>query len=94
MYIRQTGRSFRERLREHFRSYFNQDDASNYANHLMEANHRFNDNYKVLHQEQKGAKLNALEALETNKLRNDNVLLNDQLDLNSSPLLNLNVNFN
>ena len=80
-------------MQDHFRSYFDQDDASNYANHLLEANHRFNNNYKVLHQEQKGEKLNALEALEIDKLRDDNVLLNNQLDLNSSPLLNLNVNY-
>ena len=73
VYISQTGRSFRERLQDLFRSYFNQVDASNYANHLIEANHPFNNNYEVLHQEQKGAKFNALKALEINKLRNDNV---------------------
>ena len=54
---------------------FYQDDISNYANHLIKVNHRFNNNYKMLHQEQKGAKFYTLEALKINKLRNDNVLI-------------------
>ena len=50
LYIGQTGRTFIERIREHFRSYFNhQDYASNYANHLIDFNHRFNNKYSILH---------------------------------------------
>ena len=89
VYIGQTGRTFRERIREHFRSYFNQDDGSNYANHLIDFNHRFNNKYSILHQENKGAKLNLLETIEINRLKYRNILLNNQVDLNCSPLLNL-----
>ena len=42
-----------------------------------------------LHTENKGFKLNVLESMEINKLKNTDLLLNDQLDLNRFPLLNL-----
>ena len=77
MYIGQTGRTFRERIEEHFRRYFNQDDASNYANHLIDFNHRFNNKYSILHQENKGAKLNLLETIEIYRLKCHNILLNN-----------------
>ena len=51
--------------------------------------HIFDDNFEILHVSNKGLKLNALESLEINKRKFDNILLNDQLDLNTSPLLNL-----
>ena len=89
VYIGQTGRTFRRRMYEHFRSYLNQDGESNYANHLIDYNHVFNNKYKILHQENKGMILNLLETLEINRLKNCDVLLNNQLDLNNSPLLNL-----
>ena len=44
---------------------------------------------KILHVGNKGARLNALESLEINKRKFCNVLLNDQVDIKSSPLLNL-----
>ena len=43
----------------------------------------------MLHEIQKGKKLNLLESLEINRLKYDNVLLDDQFDPNSSPLLNM-----
>ena len=62
VYAGQTGRNFKERIREHFRSYFNQEDTSNYANHLIENTHKFDKEYKVLHQAQKGEKLNFIRS--------------------------------
>lgn len=88
-YIGQTGRSFETRILEHKRSFINSKIDSNYATHLIEENHSFNGNYKILHTENKGHKLNYLECLEINKLKNSGNLLNDQLDLNHSPLLNI-----
>ena len=44
---------------------------------------------QLLHTADKGLKLNALESLKINKRKFDDVLLNDQVDLNSLPLLNL-----
>ena len=52
-------------------------------------NHIFDDNFEILHVSNKGLNLNELESLEINKRKFDNILLNDQLDLNSLPLLNL-----
>ena len=89
IYIGQTGRSFGKRIKEHYSNFVNNKNSSNYANHLLESNHTFNPNFDILHIADKGHKLNNLESLEINKLRNSNLLLNDQLDLNSSPLLNL-----
>ena len=92
VYVGQTGRNFKEKITEHSRNYFNQEDTSNYADklrHFIENTHKFNIEYKVLHQAQKGVKLNFLEALEIYRLRDANFLLNDQSDLNSLPLLNI-----
>ena len=47
------------------------------------------DEFKILHTSDKVLKLNALESLEINKRKFDGVLPNEQLDVNSSPLLNL-----
>ena len=89
IYIGQTGRSFGKRIKEYYSNSVNNKNSSNYANHLLKSNHTFNPNFDILHIADKGHKLNNLESLEINKLRNSNLLLNDQLDLNSSPLLNL-----
>ena len=89
VYIGQTGRSFEERLKEHSRSYRLKNNKSNYATHLINCDHLFDSNFKVLHVADKGSRLNALESLEINKRKSTGTLLNDQKDLNSSPLLNL-----
>lgn len=89
VYIGQTGRPFKKRINEHKRSFLNNKHDSNYANHLLEEQHTLNNTFTILHVENKGRKLNLLESLEINKLKNSNLLLNDQLDLNRSPLLNL-----
>lgn len=56
---------------------------------MLEFEHNFNDNFKILHVSNKGSKLDLLETLEINKQKHLDVLLNDQVDLNNSPLLNL-----
>ena len=89
IYIGQTGRAFKDRINDRSRSYRNGDGKSKYADHILDENHFFDDDFKILHVTNKGVRLNALESLEINKKKLDNVLLNDQLDLNSSPLLNL-----
>ena len=89
VYIGQTGRTFDERMSEHFRSYRLNYRKSNYANHTADFDHIFVNDFKILHIEEKGTKMNALESLEINKRKFDNILLNDQTDINSSPLLNM-----
>ena len=88
-YIGQTGRSFQKRINEHKFSFKKKKDNSNYAKHLLNDNHNFNDNFKVLHLENKGMKLNLLESMEINKHTNSDLILNDQLDCGTSPLINL-----
>lgn len=92
-YIGQTGRTFNIRYREHIAN--NNNTNSNFAKHLLESNHILSQNHslQILHIEEKGPKLNLLEALEINKLNKNArvILLNDQIDLNNSPLLNINL---
>ena len=91
VYIGQTGRSFSRRIYDHQYSYNVNDRVSHYAKHVFDENHNFNDDFEILHVADKGKKLDLLETLEINRLKYKNVLLNDKLDLNNSPLLNLNV---
>ena len=89
IYIGQTGRSFKKRINEHKYSFNKFKLNSNYAKHLLEENHAFDENFKILNLENKNKKLNFLESMQINKFKNQDILLNDHLDLNDSPLLNL-----
>ena len=89
IFLNMAGRSFSKRIREHQSSFNKKKTDSHYANHLLETGHNFNNDFRILHSENKGKKLNLLESLEINKLKNSDHLLNCQLDLNNSPLLNL-----
>lgn len=91
IYIGQTGRSFGKRIKEHKTSFNKKHSNSHYAIHLNSEQHNFDENFEILHLENKSKKLNLLESMEINKCKRLNVLLNDQLDLNNSPLLNLNL---
>jgi len=89
IYIGRTGRTFRTRISEHKNSFLKNKTDSTYAEHLIKENHSFNDSFDILHVEQKSLKLNLLETLEINKQKNSVNLLNDQTDVNNSPLLNI-----
>ena len=88
VYIGQSGRTFDERMSEHFRSYRLNYRKSNYANHTADFDHIFVNDFNILHIKEKRTKMNALESLELNKRKFYNILLNYQTDINSSPLLN------
>lgn len=90
IYIGQTGRNFKTRFNEHFRSFKYNKNDSNLAKHLLEENHNCNiNNLKVLHNENKGKKLNILESFEIKKaLTLGKSILNDQTDLLYTPILN------
>ena len=90
LYIGQTGRTFKDTIQEHRRSFIKEDKISKYSTHIIEEPHTPNFDYTILHVESKGLRLNALESLEINRHKNNSNLLNDQLDLNNSPLLNIN----
>ncbi|RYA70278.1 GIY-YIG nuclease family protein, partial [Enterobacter cloacae complex sp. 2DZ2F20B] len=56
VYIGQTGRKFEEWIKEHKSAYVNKKSNSTNANHLIQDHHNFNDEFKILHIENKGAK--------------------------------------
>lgn len=89
MYVGQTGRNFKKRIDEHKKCFLKNKNNSTFANHLLEEQHSFNDNFEILHTSMKGAKLTLLESLEINRYKKSNNLLNDQTDINNSPLVNL-----
>ena len=72
VYIGRTGRKFEDRIKEHRSSHVNKKSNSTYANHLIQENHNFNDDFKILRMEYKGEKLNAPECLEINRYKRHN----------------------
>ena len=71
------------------KSFLNNRLKSHYAAHLINESHAFNDNFEILHIQNKSRKLNFLEFKEINRYKHSGLLLNDQLEVNNSPLLNL-----
>lgn len=90
-YIGQTGRSFSTRLSEHINAVKNENILSNIADHIRQTNHHISSaDLSVLHIEGKGRRLDLLEAYEINKAKKRGIhLLNDQINLCSSPILNI-----
>lgn len=86
-YIGQTGRSFKQRLNEHKKSFNNKDTKSNYANHLINERHSFGKNFEILHLSNKGKLLDILEQIEINRHKHNGKLLNEQVDFFNSPLV-------
>ena len=91
-YIGQSGRMFKTRISEHKASFMGKGGKSSYAEHLISENHSFNDNFSILHIHSKGRMLDNLEKMEINKFKKSDLILNDQLDFQNSPLLNLFIN--
>ena len=59
VYIGQTGRTFKKRLKDHTGSFRNKNGKSNYANHLIEENRRFYPDFKIFNIADKASYLNA-----------------------------------
>ena len=74
------GRAFDERMSEYQRSYRLNHKKSNYANHTADFEYTFVNYLKILHIEEKGTKMNAVEI---NKRKFSNILLYAQKDMNS-----------
>ena len=72
-------------MSENFRSYRLNYRKPNYAKYTADFDHIFDNDFKILHIEEKRTKMNALESLEINKRKSYNTLLTDQKDINSSP---------
>src|SRR5436190_22508976 len=65
-YIGKTVRNFNIRFKEHLNSWrLNKPDSSNVAKHMLNNNHKCTiDNFEIIHKENKGLKLDILEAME------------------------------
>jgi hypothetical protein len=63
-YVGQTGRSFTQRFKKHLLSFRTNNNASNFAQHLLDDSHTFgpiNETMDILHFQQKGIHMNTLE---------------------------------
>ena len=90
-YIGKTARNVNIRVKEHLRC-LNNNAFSEFANHLIETNHTFNNisGTTMLHRNEIGIRLNNLEALEIKKAINSNSdIINNQLNLTYSPILDM-----
>lgn len=90
VYIGETGKSFEIRYSQHVKTH---KQTSNFYKHLNESGHTLSAGHKpkILHTCKTYKKRKLLEALEINKMRKNpnHTLLNDQIELNNSPLLNM-----
>lgn len=92
-YCGQTGRKFKDRIKEHERVYTDGVGESAFAKHLIEEGHQFNFNMgrdnqsvEIVHLCNKGPKMNALEQYEIIKIHNSGYSVNEINFQNSSPL--------
>ena len=89
-YVGQTGRKFKERIKEHVTCAKNKDLTSLFAKHLIEEKHKSDFKPKILHQQKKGLRLDALEQLEILKsVKSKEKIVNEFLFYCHSPLLDL-----
>ena len=92
-YVGQSGRSFKTRIKEHIRDWNTQNGDSNFAEHLITSDHKFKaeENVEFLHFNNKGRRLNILEALEITRVirDNSNQSLNDQIHFSQFNTTNL-----
>ncbi|XP_061725625.1 uncharacterized protein LOC133531428 [Cydia pomonella] len=92
VYVGQTGRNFTTRYKEHVASYrHNHPEKSNFAKHLIDSGHALPENHSfdILHVCEKGLRLSVLEQLEIIRYNNRGMILNEQLNVASSPLLRI-----
>ena len=90
-YIGRTGRSLGVRAAEHHRDYRLKrgQPLSNFALHLLDNGHTSDFNPRCLHQENNSRRLDLLEEVEIRNFPEKDMLANEQLFLNPSPLLTL-----
>jgi hypothetical protein len=86
----QTGRDFNTRIKEHKKCITTGSTASMVAKHVVESGHNPDFETRVLHIQNKGKKLDALEQIEILQRSNTNFpILNEHDVISKSPLLNV-----
>lgn len=87
VYIGETGRNFKTRIKEHIN---NNNHNSNFGNHLKETGHHFNikTNTTIMHIQEKNHKLTLLEAYEIYEQNKNKEVqcLNEQVNLFYTPI--------
>lgn len=87
-YIGQTGRKLKTRYKEHIRSFKYNKKDSNFANHLINEDHKPRDmqtSMKLIHPINKGTRLNIIENMEIFKLKlKDQKIINEQINTQSN----------
>ncbi|KAK9496972.1 hypothetical protein O3M35_012832 [Rhynocoris fuscipes] len=82
-YIGQTGRTLKDRYKEHIRSFLKNRNDSNFANHLLRTGHEpgtINETMTLLHHGQKSRRLNITEKMEIFKHKTFNgPIINEQI---------------
>jgi hypothetical protein len=79
-YVRQTGRNFQTRYKEHIQAIRANNSNSKYAQHILESQHSYGlitDIMKILHLDKKGQLMNTWERFHIYKLSKDGLQLND-----------------
>jgi hypothetical protein len=79
-YIRQTGRTFKTRYKEHIQAIRSKNSNSGYSNHMLNTEHTYGsiaDTMKVLKTEKKGKHLNTLEKYHIYKTSKEGLQMND-----------------
>jgi hypothetical protein len=91
-YIGQTGRTFRDRYKEHINAIRFNKQHSKFALHILNTGHSYNtidQTLKVLHVEKKGLKLNTLERFYIYDLTKRGLQLNDTFTDIYNPIFNI-----
>jgi len=93
-YIGQTGRSLRERFKEHIPNSKNTKNKSKFSDHIIDEQHSYTDiqtNMKILHKIKKGPKMNIWEEFEIYRHHKpgNSLLLNNKLEFTSHGIYDL-----
>jgi hypothetical protein len=90
VYIGQSGRNIKTRIKEHKKSILNNIRSTGMSTHCIENNHFIDLNdVQLLHSETKSKKLNLLEQLEIKKSMQNNTVINtnDHQNFQNTPIL-------
>jgi hypothetical protein len=91
-YIGQTGRNFKTRFKEHIHAIRTNKTTSEYAQHILETGHSYDNienTLNILHHENKGPLMNTWEQLHIHRLTKDNIQLNDAYTDTNNPIFDL-----
>jgi hypothetical protein len=78
--VRQTGRTFNTRYKEHIQDIRSNNNNTGYANHILNTGHtcgRITDTMEIMKTERKGRYLNTLERYHFYEICKDNLHMND-----------------